>query len=272
MKRYKNLLVLLVVFLMGATAQAQQQRGGPAQRGADPAALAGAAQELRLAADRRVVRLMVPDTAWWTNTALVARLGLTDVQKSRIESTFEAHRQNLVSSKELLEKEEAQLARLLEAEAIDRSAVFTQINRVTQARGEMERANATMTLEMREQLTRAQWMQLQGAQPAAVSGAPTASAIAPARIGADVAAANLISRVNPEYPAAARAARVQGVVLLQATINKEGKVVDLRVVSGHPMLNDAAIEAVRQWRYRPQSLNGQPIDVITTVTVNFSFQ
>ena len=270
MKRYKNLLVLLVVFLMGATAQAQQQRGGPGQRGANAAALAGAAQELRIA-ELRAVRVM-PDTAWWTNTALVARLGLTDVQKSRIESTFEAHRQNLVSSKELLEKEEAQLARLLEAEAIDRSAVFTQINRVTQARGEMERANATMTLEMREQLTRAQWMQLQGAQPAAVSGAPTASAIAPARIGADVAAANLISRVNPEYPAAARAARVQGVVLLQATINKEGRVVDLRVVSGNPLLNDAATEAVRQWRYRPQSLNGQPIDVITTITVNFSFQ
>jgi Spy/CpxP family protein refolding chaperone len=97
---------------------------------------------------------------------------LTDVQKSRIESTFEAHRQNLVSRKEQLEKEEAQLGRLLDAESIDRGSIFTQINRVVQARGEMERENAAMTLEMRELLTRAQWTQLQTASPVRWEVAP----------------------------------------------------------------------------------------------------
>jgi Spy/CpxP family protein refolding chaperone len=102
-----------------------------------------------------------PPGAWWTNTALVQRLGLTDDQKARIERAFENHRQNIVSSTDLLEKEEAQLAKTLEAESIDRNAVLAQIDRVTQARREMERATAVMTLEMRESLTRAQWIQLQ---------------------------------------------------------------------------------------------------------------
>jgi Spy/CpxP family protein refolding chaperone len=63
------------------------------------------------------------------------------------------------------QEQEAQLSKLLDADSIDRGAVFTQINRVIQARGEMERVNATMTLEMREQLTRGQWTQLQASQP-----------------------------------------------------------------------------------------------------------
>ncbi len=92
------------------------------------------------------------------------------------------------------------------------------------------------------------------------------------RIGGDVAQANLISSPKPQYPALARAARVQGVVLLNATISKEGTIKDLKVISGHPLLNEAAMEAVRQWRYKPQMLNQQPIEVITTITVNFTFQ
>lgn len=100
-------------------------------------------------------------TAWWTDAALMTRLGLTDAQKSRIEATFQAYRQNLATAKETLEKEEAQLARLLDADSIDRSAVQVQGNKVILARSELERLNSAMTLEMREQLTRAQWTQLQ---------------------------------------------------------------------------------------------------------------
>ena len=94
----------------------------------------------------------------------------------------------------------------------------------------------------------------------------------PHRIGADVAQANLSSKVAPAYPELARAARVQDYVALQATIDKEGNIVDLKILHGHPLLNDAAIEAVKRWRYRPMLLNGQPIEVVTTITVNFSFQ
>jgi len=99
--------------------------------------------------------------AWWTDTALMARLGLTDLQKLKIENSFQAYRQPLTSSKETLEKEEAQLSRLLDVDSVDRSAVMLQVNKVIQARNEMERVNAVMSVEMREQLTRAQWAQLQ---------------------------------------------------------------------------------------------------------------
>jgi len=92
------------------------------------------------------------------------------------------------------------------------------------------------------------------------------------RVGGDVAQGNLINQVRPVYPEPARAARIQGVVLLQTAIDKTGQVVGLSVLSGHPLLNDAAVEAVRQWRYQPILLNGQPVDVVTTVTVNFVFQ
>jgi TonB family protein len=89
------------------------------------------------------------------------------------------------------------------------------------------------------------------------------------RIGPGLTQTGLVRRVEPVYPQAARAARVQGVVLLRAVINKSGQPVDLSVISGHPLLNDAAVQAVRQWEYRPAMFNGQPIEIITTVTVNF---
>jgi protein TonB len=79
----------------------------------------------------------------------------------------------------------------------------------------------------------------------------------------------LIRRVQPVYPTPARNARIQGKVLLQAIISREGKIEQLQVISGHPMLVSAALDAVRQWRYRPYVLNGEAVDVETQVTVNF---
>ncbi len=80
---------------------------------------------------------------------------------------------------------------------------------------------------------------------------------------------NLIYRVEPEYPAIARLAHIQGAVVLHAIIGKEGKIENLQAVSGPPLLIRAALDAVRQWRYRPYLLNGDPVEVETQVTVNF---
>ena len=107
------------------------------------------------------VVVTVVSGAWWSNATLGNQLGLTDDQKAKILKSFENHRLTLESNKASLEKEESQLARLLEADAVDRNAAIAQIYRVANARAEMERTNATMTLEMREHLTRAQWTQLQ---------------------------------------------------------------------------------------------------------------
>lgn len=81
---------------------------------------------------------------------------------------------------------------------------------------------------------------------------------------------DLIRKVLPSYPPLARSARIQGAVILQAVIGKSGGIEKLRLLSGPPMLASAAIEAVRQWRYRPYILNGEPVEVETQITVNFS--
>ena len=80
---------------------------------------------------------------------------------------------------------------------------------------------------------------------------------------------SLIRKVEPKYPPLAIAARIQGPVVLDAVISKAGTMENLRLVSGHPMLAGAAIDAVRQWRYRPYILNGDRIEVETEITVNF---
>jgi protein TonB len=89
------------------------------------------------------------------------------------------------------------------------------------------------------------------------------------RISQGVTKGLLIQKVQPQYPVLAKAARVQGDVVLSAIISKEGNIENLQLVSGHPMLVPAAIETVKQWRYRPYLLNGQPVEVETTITVTF---
>jgi TonB family protein len=90
------------------------------------------------------------------------------------------------------------------------------------------------------------------------------------RVSSGVARGLLVSKVNPMYPPDARDQRIQGVVLLQATIDKEGNVASLQLISGHPLLAPAAIEAVKQWKYRPYLLNGNPLEVNTQIQVNFT--
>src|SRR3989475_792792 len=91
------------------------------------------------------------------------------------------------------------------------------------------------------------------------------------RVGGNVQAANLLSQVKPVYPPLAKQARIQGVVVLEAEISKEGTIDNLKVVTGHPLLIQSAIDAVKQWRYKPTLLNGEPVPVVTTITVNFAF-
>ena len=81
---------------------------------------------------------------------------------------------------------------------------------------------------------------------------------------------NLIYKPQPGYPPMARAVRVPGPVVLRAIISKTGTIENLQVISGHPLLVKAAVDAVSQWRYRPYVLNGEPVEVETQVIVNFT--
>lgn len=90
------------------------------------------------------------------------------------------------------------------------------------------------------------------------------------RISQGVTRGLLVHRAEPPYPPLARAARVQGDVVLSAVIDVNGNITNLQLVSGHPMLVPAALAAVKEWRYKPYLLNGQPVEVETTITVIFS--
>lgn len=96
-----------------------------------------------------------------------------------------------------------------------------------------------------------------------------AASVHPIRISS-MLPGSLIRRVEPTYPPLARSARVQGPVVLEAIISKTGTIEHLQLISGHPMLAPAAIDAVRQWRYKPYILNSEPIEVETQITVNFT--
>jgi protein TonB len=89
------------------------------------------------------------------------------------------------------------------------------------------------------------------------------------RVGGQIKEPKKLKHVNPAYPDIAKQARVQGVVILECTISPQGKVTDVKVLRGIPLLDQAAIDAVKQWVYTPTLLNGVPVPVIMTVTVNF---
>jgi TonB family protein len=90
------------------------------------------------------------------------------------------------------------------------------------------------------------------------------------RVSQGVSQGLVITKVPPQYPADAKDQRIQGLVLLKVIVDKEGNVANIQLISGHPLLAPPAIEAVKQWKYRPYQLNGTPVEVETRVTVNFT--
>ena len=91
----------------------------------------------------------------------------------------------------------------------------------------------------------------------------------PVRIGGQIAPPTLLTRVEPIYPPFAISAHLEDIVILEATVNEAGVVQSVNVLRGHPLLNDAAVTAVKQWRYSPVLVDGQPVPFVLTVTVTF---
>ena len=98
---------------------------------------------------------------------------------------------------------------------------------------------------------------------------PEAARHAPLRVGGVVQAAKIVRQVTPVYPPPARLARISGTVRIEAVIGRDGMIQSLHVMSGHPWLAQAALDAVRQWVYRPTLLNGEAVEVLTQIEVNF---
>lgn len=106
--------------------------------------------------------------------------------------------------------------------------------------------------------------------PPPVKEAPKPATPKQIRVGGNVQAAKLINQPKPVYPPLAKQARIQGTVRFNAVIGRDGSIQNLTLVSGHPLLVPAATEAVRQWRYQPTLLNGEPVEVVTQIDVNFT--
>jgi len=114
-----------------------------------------------------------------------------------------------------------------------------------------------------------------GAVPTAAPPPPPPKKDAPPppsriKVGGNVQQARLVRQPRPVYPPLAKQARIQGVVKLSAVISKDGTIMELAVISGHPLLVPAALEAVKQWVYQPTLLNGEPVEVATQIDVNFT--
>ena len=105
---------------------------------------------------------------------------------------------------------------------------------------------------------------------AAAEMPPTAAGVMRVRVGGNVQAANLVKKVTPLYPPLAKQARISGQVRFMALIGTDGNIVSLQLVSGHPLLVEAARSAVEQWQYKTTLLNGKPVEVITQIDVNFT--
>jgi protein TonB len=110
---------------------------------------------------------------------------------------------------------------------------------------------------------------LAGISAPSVAAPPPPAAPAPVRVGGDVKPPRLVSTVLPIYPAMAKTAGIQGSVVIQTSVEKDGSIKDSKVVSGPPMLRQAALDALRQWKYQPGTLNGEPVPVEITVTIQF---
>jgi periplasmic protein TonB len=94
----------------------------------------------------------------------------------------------------------------------------------------------------------------------------------PVRVGGNIKPPQKVKHINPVYPPIAQSARVQGIVIIEATIGPGGAVQDAKVLRSIPLLDQAALDAVRQWQFTPTLLNGVPVPVIMTVTVQFTLQ
>jgi len=113
---------------------------------------------------------------------------------------------------------------------------------------------------------------LAGSAPVAAPPPPKPVRREPIKVGGNVQESKLIRKIDPAYPELAKRARVQGKVVMVVNIDEEGNVIDLKVTSGHPLLNESAESAVKQWKYSPTLLNGEPVPVIATVTVIFNLK
>jgi len=211
-----------------------------------------------------------PEGTWWRRPEMAQQLGLTADQLKKMDDVFQQARLKLIDLNAVLQKEEVIMEPLVAAEQPDEVKIVAQIDKVAQARAELEKANARMLLGIRRVLTAEQWEKLRanpgGPQPILV-GASLGSNRPPDLVSAPPV---LISKVEPQYTEEARRAKLQGTVVLYVEVGPDGVAHNIKVQRPLGMgLDEKAIEAVQQWRFRPGMKDGKPVTVAATLEVNF---
>jgi TonB family protein len=221
---------------------------------------------------------------WWKNSEIVKRLQLTETQIGQIEQSFLSHQRKLADANEQLKQQEAQLKMLMESDRVDDAKVQAQVDSVAAARATLEKMNASMMLSIRKALSKEQWKRLEDIQSspapktiAGVTGAPNAGTkgrqipegtYVP---GGPVKSPQLIHQSLPAYTQAARDARIEGIVLLEAIVQKDGSVSWIKISKGLGYgLDESAINAItKEWKFKPGTLNNQPVNVKISIETSF---
>jgi TonB family protein len=227
---------------------------------------------------------------WWKNSAIVRDLALNDDQIQKLEETYLRYQARLAELRDELRTQESQLKNLLQGDKLDDAALAAQTEKAIAARGNLERENAAMTLALRKLLSGEQWKKLQTKkeqllQPPLPPAPPPPPPPPPPpgdtsgsdekvyslRQNPQIKPPQAIHMPLPEYTPEAKAAKVEGVITLQAVILKDGTVSEIKVLQGLGYgLDAAAVDTVRsKWRFRPATLDNKPVNVRANVEVTF---
>jgi TonB family protein len=219
---------------------------------------------------------------WWKNSEIVKNLQLTESQIAQVEKCFLDHQRQLADSNAQLKQQEAQLKTLMQSERVDENKARTQIDRVAAARATLEKINASMMLSIRKALSKEQWKKLEEMQTVPITAAtakipsglgikeeplPTGVYMA----GGPVQSPRVVYQSLPSYTQAARDARAEGIVILEAIVRKDGSIDQIKVLQGLGYgLDESAISTIKnEWKFQPGTLNGQPVDVRIFIETSF---
>jgi len=228
---------------------------------------------------------------WWKNSQIVKQLQLKESQVSQIEKIFMEHQKKLLAATEELKKQEQQLKSLMQAEPVQEAQAQKAIDQVATARAGLEKANATMMLSIRKALSKEQWNKLDTIQnsqktmmllpvPSPKTGnsknLPEGLKVMQFEdtvysVGDSVKPPKGLQQPAPPYTQAARDARIEGILLVSAVIQKDGSVGQFKVMRGLGYgLDESAIDTIaKRWKFQPGTLNGQPVKVSVVMEVSF---
>jgi TonB family protein len=238
-----------------------------------------------LAAQAQTLPSNVAPGKWWKNSQIVKQLQLKESQVAQIEQIFMSHQDKLVSAKVELEKRELQLKTLMQADPMREVQAQNAIEQVAMARAELEKANAFMMLSIRKILSKEQWNKLNTIQSSILVPSPKSAGAGnlPAglkamqfspkvySVGDSVKPPQVLQQPKPSYTEEAREARIEGIVLVNAVIQKNGSVGQIKILKGlgYGLDERVANTLSKQWKFKPGTLNDEPVDVSVVMEVSF---